>query len=417
MQIKFKRSSAAVLIALALGLSFVMGMGFGAPAAHPVVGQAAVDADTQLFTSLYKQVNPSVVSISVRIPNTPQTGSGGPNGNGNGGGNGNGNGQPNFPNLPGLPNGQGGPNAAPPYDTGDAAGFIYSTDGYIVTNSHVVQDADRVEVTFADDVTVTAQVVGNDRDSDLAVIKVTTDASRLIPVTLADSDKIQIGERVFAIGNPFSYNNSMSQGIVSGLNRRLDSQATTQDGQSTYQIPGMIQTDTAINPGNSGGPLFDTNGQVIGVDTLIESRVGQSSGVGFAVPANLVKKFADLLIKNGKVDHSYLGISGGDLTADINTLIGIDPNQRGVLVNTVEAGSPAEQAGIKPSTTAKTLDGEPINVGGDIIVAVDGTPIHHFEDLLGYLFTKTDVGQKITVTVLRDSKQVDLPVTLSARPH
>ncbi|MHB8625579.1 MAG: S1C family serine protease [Aggregatilineales bacterium] len=387
-----KRSGAVALLTAALGISFLSGLAFGTPP-HQAVGQAAVDAETQLFTTLYKQVNPSVVSISVRIPTSAS---------------------PDLiqPLVPGQPNG-----TPSPYATGDASGFIYDTAGHIVTNAHVVQDADRVEVTFADDVTVTAKVVGTDLDSDLAVLKVDTDQSRLVPIMLADSDQVSIGQRVFAIGNPFAYANSMSQGIISGLNRRLDSQATTSGGQDTYQIPGMIQTDTAINPGNSGGPLFDMTGRVLAINTLIESRVRQSSGVGFGVPSNLVKKFADLLIKNGTVTHSYLGIKGGDLTADINNLIGIDPNQRGVLISEVSPGSPAEKASLQPSTTPKTLDNEPINVGGDIIVAVDGVPIHHFEDLLAYLFSKTDVGQTITVTVLRDGKQIDVKVTLAERPH
>lgn len=389
---KLKRSGAVALLAAALCGSFLVGLAFGTPA-HEAVGQAAVDAETQLFTTLYKQVNPSVVSISVRIPasTAPNLGQ---------------------PQIPGLPD-----TTPAPYETGDASGFIYDTSGHIITNSHVIQDADRIEVTFADDTTVTAKVIGKDLDSDLAVLQVETDQSRLAPAALADSDQVLIGQRVFAIGNPFAYNNSMSQGIISGLNRRQDSQATTSGGQDTYQIPGMIQTDTAINPGNSGGPLLDMTGRVVGINTLIESRVRQSSGVGFAVPSNLVKKFADLLIKNGSVTHSYLGIIGGDLTVDINNLIGIDPNQHGVLISEIGPGSPAEQAGLKPSMVAKTLDGEPINIGGDIIIAVDGVPIHHFEDLLAYLFSKTDVGQTITVTVLRDNQKVDVKVTLTDRPH
>jgi len=384
---RFKQPALSALAAIGLCVAFVLGTLTAAPT-HSVYGQSK-DIETELI-DLYKQVNPSVVSIQVRIPNSASS------------------------DL--VP--QDTPHAGvtpPPFSAGDATGFIYNTDGYIVTNSHVVQDADRVEVTFADDTTLTAKVIGMDRDSDLAVIKVETDKSRLIPATLADSDKVQVGQRVGALGNPFGYNNSLSQGIISGLNRRLDSQAVS--NEIPYQIPGMIQTDAAINPGNSGGPLFDMNGAVVGINTLIESRVRQSSGVGFAVPSNLIKKFASLLIKDGKIDHSFLGIQGGDLNADEATLIGIDPNQRGVLVTKVTKGSPADKGGIKPSNAQKMLDGIPLDVGGDIIVAVDKMPIHHFEDLLSYLFSKTDIGQTITVTVLRDGKQVDLQVTLEARPH
>ncbi len=387
MKSRFKQPALSALAAIGLCVAFVLGTLTAAPT-HSVYGQSK-DIETELI-DLYKQVNPSVVSIQVRIPNSASS------------------------DL--VP--QDTPHAGvtpPPFSAGDATGFIYNTDGYIVTNSHVVQDADRVEVTFADDTTLTAKVIGMDRDSDLAVIKVETDKSRLIPATLADSDKVQVGQRVGALGNPFGYNNSLSQGIISGLNRRLDSQAVS--NEIPYQIPGMIQTDAAINPGNSGGPLFDMNGAVVGINTLIESRVRQSSGVGFAVPSNLIKKFASLLIKDGKIDHSFLGIQGGDLNADEATLIGIDPNQRGVLVTKVTKGSPADKGGIKPSNAQKMLDGIPLDVGGDIIVAVDKMPIHHFEDLLSYLFSKTDIGQTITVTVLRDGKQVDLQVTLEARPH
>ena len=387
MKSRFKQPALSALAAIGLCVAFVLGTLTAAPT-HSVYGQSK-DIETELI-DLYKQVNPSVVSIQVRIPNSASS------------------------DL--VP--QDTPHAGvtpPPFSAGDATGFIYNTDGYIVTNSHVVQDADRVEVTFADDTTLTAKVIGMDRDSDLAVIKVETDKSRLIPATLADSDKVQVGQRVGALGNPFGYNNSLSQGIISGLNRRLDSQAVS--NEIPYQIPGMIQTDAAINPGNSGGPLFDMNGAVVGINTLIESRVRQSSGVGFAVPSNLIKKFASLLIKDGKIDHSFLGIQGGDLNADEATLIGIDPNQRGVLVTKVTKGSPADKGGIKPSNAQKMLDGIPLDVGGDIIVAVDKMPIHHFEDLLSYLFSKTDIGQTIRVTVLRDGKQVDLQVTLEARPH
>ncbi len=385
---KLGRRGFSALAAAALCTAFMLGVVVSVPA-RDVYGQGKTDALSQALIDLYSKINPSVVSISVRIPQDASSSA-----------------------LPCALDSNGTPT---PYCAGEASGFVYSSDGYIVTNSHVVQDTDRVEVTFADETTVLAKIIGFDRDSDLAVIKVETDKSRLIPIKLADSDLVQIGQRVLAIGNPFGYNNSMSQGIVSGLNRRLDSQASS--GDTSYQIPGMIQTDAAINPGNSGGPLFNTEGEVLGVNTLIESRVRQSSGVGFAVPSNLVKKFADLIIKNGKVQHSYLGIQGGDLSFDENVLLGIEPGQQGVLIQTVSPGSPAEKAGLHAGTIEKKLDGIPFKVGGDIIVAVDKTPIRHFSDLLTYLFVKTDVGQQITVTVLRDGKPLDLVVTLEARAY
>jgi len=392
--IRIRPVGAVAIATIGLCSTFLLGIVFSAPN-HQVNGQAAVDPQTALLTALYKQVNPSVVSITVRIPNTASS--------------------PDF--IPPLQNG----GTPIPYQTGDASGFVYSKDGYLITNAHVVQDADRVEITFSDDITVKATVVGVDPDSDLAVLKVTTDSSRLIPLTLADSDQVQIGEQVLAIGNPFGYANSMTTGIVSGLKRALNNQNVNNNQSNVqvgfYQIPNMIQTDTAINPGNSGGPLVNFNGEVIGVNTLIESRVGQSSGVGFALPSNLVKRFADLLIKNGKVQHTFLGIRGGSLSVDINELIGLDPNQRGVLVNEVTLDSPAGKAGIISGKTEKLLDGDPVKIDGDIIVAIDGQPVHRFEDIPSYLFSSTDVGQTITLGVLRGGKQIDVKVVLAARPN
>ena len=389
----------AVLTGSVVGLCGVLllgmvGQGSGHPMAAAQATQAVSDAETALLTTLYKQANPSVVSIAVRIPNNASS--------------------PDY--IPPQQN-----NGTPiPYQSGDASGFVYSKDGYILTNAHVVQDTDRVEITFTDDVTVRATIVGVDPDSDLAVLRVTTDAARLVPVTLADSDQVQVGERVFAIGNPFGYANSMTTGIVSGLRRALDNQNVNNDPNAApigfYQIPDMIQTDTAINPGNSGGPLFNFHGEVIGVNTLIESRVRQSSGVGFALPANLVKRFADRLIRDGKVQHTFLGIVGGSLTVDLNDLIGLDANQRGVLVSSVAPGSPADKAGVQAGTVEKTLDGDPVKVDGDVITAIDNQPIHHFEDIPSYLFSSTDVGQTVTLTILRAGKQIAVKVTLVARP-
>jgi S1-C subfamily serine protease len=391
---RLKPAGTAALVTVGLYGAFALGAVFSAPA-HQVNGQAVVDPETALLTGLYKQVNPSVVSITVRIPNTVSS--------------------PDY--IPPVQNG----GTPIPFQTGDASGFVYSKDGYIVTNAHVVQDADRVEITFADDITVKAAIVGIDPDSDLAVLKVVTDASRLVPLTLANSDQVQIGQRTFAIGNPFGYSNSMTTGIVSGLKRALNNQNVNNNQSNLqigfFQIPNMIQTDTAINPGNSGGPLVNFNGEVIGVNTLIESRVGQSSGVGFALPSNLIKHFADLLIKNGKVAHTFLGIRGGSLSTDINELIGLDPNLRGVLVNNVTLNSPADKAGILPGTTEKLLDGDPVKVDGDIITAIDGQPVHRFEDIPSYLFSSTDVGQTITLSILRAGKPIEVKVTLVARPN
>jgi len=347
----------------------------------------------QTLIALYKKVAPSVVTVYIRIPEDAL-------------------GAPTQPPLsiptPFAPTQE-------PFSVGNGSGFIYSDEGYIITNAHVVLDVGntgRIRVTFADDFTVPATVVGIDPDSDMAVLKVQTNKARLVPLKLADSDQLQVGQRVAAFGNPFRYYpGTMTQGIVSAVNRRFDSQA------ANYQIPGMIQTDTAINPGNSGGPLVDMEGNVVGINTAIESRVRQSSGVGFAVPSNLLAKFAPRLIKDGKVTHAYLGIRGSDLDTEINDLDGLSPEQQGILVSSITRNSPAERAGVRGATDKKYLDGQEIATGGDVIIAINGLPLRKFEQLLGYLFTKTEPGDTVTLTLLRDGKTQDLQVTLVERPY
>ncbi len=363
-----------------------------------VSGQNAVDEQTVLLQRLYQQVNPSVVTIEVRIPPSSSNQSTDPN---------------NGPNSPQAP-----------FGIAQGSGFVYSKDGYLVTNAHVVEDAQRIAVAFPDDTTVIATLVGTDPDSDLAVIKIDPGKLSLTSLSLADSEKITVGERAIAIGNPFGLGGSMTHGIVSAIGRSLDGNRNAGPDQR-YLIPGIIQTDAAINWGNSGGPLLNGKGEVIGVNTAIEPRffasaggsVAIPSGVSFAVPSNIVKKVADTLISNkGKIEHSYLGIAGGTLTMDTLDLMGLASNFHGVLVRDVSSGGPADKGGVKPSTVDKELNGVPIKVGGDVIVAVDGVPVKRFEDLLYYLFVKTKPGQDIMLTVYRDGKNVDLKVTLGTRP-
>lgn len=362
----------------------------GSDVAPTAIPAPAGDIGDTTLVKLYQKVIPSVVTVFVSFPQTAA----------------NNNGTPQSTPDPLDPN--------TPFSRGSGSGFIFSDQGYIITNAHVVLDVGpqgKIKVTFSDDLTVTAQVVGIDPDSDIAVLKVSTSKARLIPLPLADSEKVQVGQHVVAIGNPFSdYPGTMTQGIVSAVNRRFDSQA------ANYQIPGMIQTDAAINPGNSGGPLLDMTGAVIGINTAIESRVRQSSGVGFAVPSNLIAKFAPRLIKDGKVTHSYLGIRGGDLDSDYSELMGLSPEQQGAIVTEVVRGGPADKAGFVGSTETKKLEGFDVPIGGDVIVAINGQPIRKFEQLLGYLFTKTDPGDTVTITVLRKGQTKDLKVTLSERP-
>lgn len=365
------------------------------------VAPQSLTAQEETLVQLYEKLNPSVVSIRV-VLSTSSTG------------------QtfqfPGNPGNPGNPNDNNqSPNSVIP-DQAEGSGFILDTAGHIVTNNHVVEGADRVVVTFSDGTEAEATVVGTDPYTDLAVIKVNVDSSLLVPVTLGDSESLKVGQTVIAIGNPYNLNNSMSTGIISGLGRMLDVSSDTISSTSNYSIPNVIQTDAAINPGNSGGPLFNLDGQVIGVNSAIESPVRASSGVGYAIPSALVAKVASALIADGKVQHAMLGIKGGTLTADLAKAMGLDANQRGILVTEVVDGGPAAKAGLQGSSKTATIDGIETKIGGDVITAIDGKTVKVFDDLLGYILTYTKAGDTVNLTILRDGKEMQVKVTLEARP-
>jgi len=347
----------------------------------------------QSYIQLFKAVNPSVVNIEVVLNASASSQS-----------------------SPQFPFGQGGnsPQQGPQEALG--TGFVYDTQGHIITNNHVVDGATRVLVTFSDGTQVSAKVVGRDPDSDLAVVKVNVDPSLLHPVQFANSQSVQVGQIVVALGNPYGLQNSMSTGIVSGLGRMLPANSQGSNGVS-YSIPDMIQTDAAINPGNSGGPLVNLEGQVIGVNSAIESPVQANSGVGYSIPSSIVLQVVPQLIKNGKVEHPYLGISGGTLNSDMAKAMKLDANQRGVIVVDVTKGSPAEKAGIRGSTGTTQVAGLDMPIGGDVITAINGTSVKVFDDLLSYLITQTKVGDTVTLTIIRDGKAMDVQVTLVARPQ
>jgi 2-alkenal reductase len=283
---------------------------------------------------------------------------------------------------------------------GQGSGFVYDQQGHIVTNNHVVAGGGQMAVAFADGRVVEAKLIGTDPDSDLAVIKVDLPAAQLIPVTLADSDQLKVGQIVIAIGNPFGLSGTMTTGIISSLDRELDG--------AQYLIPDVIQTDAAINPGNSGGPLLDLQGRVIGVNSAIRSASNSSSGVGFAVPANIVQAVAPQLIATGSVSHPWLGIVGGTLTPNAIEELGLSGSTGGVIISSVVANGPAEAAGLR--------GGNGQGLGGDIITAIDGRPVQLFQDLLGYIVQHTAVGQTVTLEVLRDGNTITVPLTLGARP-
>ncbi len=306
------------------------------------------------------------------------------------------------------------------------SGFVWDMQGHIVTNNHVVEGANQIQVTFADGTTASAKVVGTDPNADLAVIQVNVPSSELHPVQVADSTQVKVGQVVIAIGNPFGEANSMSSGIVSALQRSLPvtSSNTANQGQSltqsqsqgTYAIPDVIQTDASINPGNSGGVLVDDQGRLIGVTAAIESASQSNSGVGFVIPSAIVQKVVPSLISTGKFEHPWLGVSGTDLTASLATAMGLDANQRGALILSLDPGGPAAKAGLQGGNQTATINGQQAQVGGDVITAIDGQPIRTFGDVGSYLIEHAAVGQTITVTVLRGGKQANVQLTLGALP-
>jgi len=310
-----------------------------------------------------------------------------------------------------LPQGQEG--APQQYQSALGSGFVWDTNGDIVTNNHVISGADKIEVTFSDGTIVPATLVGADPDSDLAVIKVDIAATQLHPVTLTDSSAVKVGQLAVAIGNPFGLEGTMTTGIISAVGRSLPADETS---TQSYTIPDVIQTDAAINPGNSGGVLVDVQGQVLGVTSAIESPVRANAGIGFAIPSAIVNNVVPALIQDGKYVHTWLGISGMTLTPDLASAMKLDAGQRGALVGEVMPNSPAEKASLRGSSEVVTIDGQPVKVGGDVITAIDNQKVVEMDDLIAYLARSTKVDQKVTLTILRDGKQEKLDVTLAARP-
>ncbi|NMC53922.1 MAG: PDZ domain-containing protein [Chloroflexi bacterium] len=293
------------------------------------------------------------------------------------------------------------------------SGFVWDKDGHIVTNNHVIDSAEEIEVIFSDGTILPATMVGADPDSDLAVLKVDADPDLLQPVSIADSDAVKVGQLAIAIGNPYGLEGTMTTGIVSAIGRSLPA---NQDSGTSYSIPNIIQTDAPINPGNSGGVLLDVQGNVIGVTAAIESSTNSNAGIGFAIPSNIVSKVVPELIQDGSYSHAWLGISGTTLIPDLSAAMDLPSDQRGVLVRDVFPNSPAEEAGLRGSDKQITIDGVEITVGGDVITAIDGQPITKMEDLIAYLATNTNVGQKVTLDILRDGKKQSFDVTMAPRP-
>ncbi len=291
------------------------------------------------------------------------------------------------------------------------SGFVYDSNGYVITNNHVVQGATKITVTFLDGAVYRADLVGADPYADLAVIKVDTPKEKLIPLPLGDSSKLEVGDQVAAIGNPFGLSGSMTAGIISQLGRLLQLQEV-----GGFSIPDVIQTDAAINPGNSGGPLLDLRGEVVGVNSAIRSSTGEFSGIGFAIPSNTVKKIIPALIRDHVYKHPWLGVSGRDVTPEIADALGLK-EAKGFLVIDIVANSPAAKFGIKGGDKLVTLDGQQIRLGGDLIVGIDNVDVRKIDDILVYLERNKFVSDQVELTVIRDGKTTKLSVTLGERPN
>ena len=371
------------------------------PAATPIIANPQAPADAANlqndFEQVYQKVNASVVTIEIGTRANGASGNGFGQGSGNGG------------------NGQGSSQIVP---TALGSGVIWDGAGHVLTNNHVVQGAAKMTVTFWDGSSYDAKLIGTDPNSDLAVIQVTgAQASLIKPITVGDSTQVKVGEMVVAIGNPFGLANTMTTGIVSAIGRSISAGADNgqgaQNNTPTFSIPDVIQTDAAINPGNSGGALVDMGGALIGVPSQIESQSGTSSGIGFAIPSNIALQVAQQLISKGVAAHSYLGISGVTITPDVVSALNLKSGQQGILVAQVVQGGPADQAGLQAAPVDQ--NGNPTGAG-DIITGIDGKIINRFEDMVSYLYANTQPGQKVTLSLLRNGQQVEVPVTLGTQP-
>jgi S1-C subfamily serine protease len=295
-------------------------------------------------------------------------------------------------------------------DTGGVgSGFVYDNLGHIITNAHVVADANKATVTFLDGSQYSAEIIGEDKFTDIAVIKVSEKPRLLHPLEIGDSSQLQVGEQVAAIGNPFGLSGSMTSGIVSQIGRLIAAQ------DSGFSIPDVIQTDAAINPGNSGGPLLNMKGQVIGINTAIQSITGEFVGIGFAVPSNTVSKIVPALIEDGKYHHPWIGITGKDIDPDLAGALELK-QAKGFMIITVVDGSPADKAGLKGVSMTVEVGGKEYPVDGDIIISVDDKEVRKISDILIHLQREKSVGDEMIVGILRDGEFLHITLELVERP-
>jgi S1-C subfamily serine protease len=297
-----------------------------------------------------------------------------------------------------------------PQPQGTGSGFVIDKQGHILTNNHVVDQADKLEVTLSDGTTYAATLVGRDSRFDLAVIKADIPADQLQPVNLGDSDKIQVGEQVIAIGNPYGLDGTVTTGIVSGRREAV----TEPEGDGV--LVNAIQTDASINPGNSGGPMLDAQGEVIGVTTLGLMPNGGQAGLNFAIPINSAKQILDTLLAQKSYPHPFVGIATAEITPTVAQDLSL-PVQSGLLIQTVDPSSAAAQAGLKGASQQQQQAGtRQIAAGGDIITALDGKPVKRPEDFISYLETSKKAGDTLTLSILRNGQPQGIQITLGQRP-
>jgi len=351
-----------------------------APTALPDEIVSAADAEYRLLSNIYQRASPSVVNIEAMIQAEDGTAA----------------------------------------DSRRGSGFVYDQQGHIITNAHLVNAVDSITVTLHSAQVYPAQVLALDSFSDLAVLKVEVLPERLAPLRIGESARLRVGQRGIVIGNPFGLSSSMTTGVISGLGRTLPSVELDKGGIAPgFDNPSIIQIDAIINPGNSGGPLLDSHGLVIGITTAIRSDNGLFQGIGFAVPADTMRRVIPDLIKQGRVDYSWMGISvmredGGYSVAGLSEALDL-PVERGVLLRGVSEGSPAYRAGLRGGDTIIDLRGEEVCAGGDLIVAINGYHLQNLDDLVTYLVQQTRPDDEVELLVIRDRLSLEIPVNLASR--
>jgi S1-C subfamily serine protease len=352
-----------------------------APLAAPVVDKSSGEGDTNVVNQIYRQDGDGVAFIESEVPAQ----------------------EPQALSPFGEPEGEGG-------GTATGSGFVIDTEGHLLTNNHVVEGADRIQVKLgSSDTTYQAKVVGADPATDLALLDVEAPADQLHPLTLGSSSRMEVGDPVVAIGNPFGLDRTVTSGIVSALQRQIEA-------PNGFSITNVIQTDAAINPGNSGGPLINASGEVIGINSQIATGGGGNGnvGIGFAIPIDTVRAEIHQLETKGEVEHAFIGISGGTITPDLAKAINL-PVSEGVIVQSVVKGGPADKAGIEGGHTTATIEGAKVSLGGDIITKMNGEKVAGMDDLIE-IINEAEPGEELELTILRDGSTKTATVTLGNRP-